>query len=418
MPSGNGHHMTVRKENHLSRSVRMAAGLFLRHAPLTVILLLGSSIPLRAQIELAGQASSALLRSDDHQSQYAYDHGKTTFSWRLDLFGNAMISDDVSFHSSLRLYQDQSYHVDLFDLSFTHATALNLTVDVGEIELPVGNLAERRFPMKNPFYNLPLMNEHYTSLRSSNYSLWPYDARYASAGDGIRLLDRGLYDLGVKVSGSFGIADLSLAVINGTVSSTSVYANGGLNGNSADRFGFILRIAATPVTGFTFGTSLADGHLSSAQVPLYTSAGYQYGVFNQYLLEADAEYAVGHLVLDGQFIDNVWHFDDGITDDLKALGYSFEGSYTFVPRCSVSLRVGGIFFNSINEGIPVAYDSLVYYRHYSGQWDHTVTRIEAAFGYRLTREALLKIIYHWDDSIGLTPDPLEQLLILQAVVSF
>ncbi len=401
--------LCIRAENRLSSAGDSLSLAIFASALVTIVM----TANLPAQVMFNGQASSALIKSDDQQSQYSYNHGKTTFNWRLDLFGNILIDENITFRSSLRLYQDQSMRVDLFDLSISHISSLDFTLDMGEIELPLGNLGERRFPMKNPFYNLPLINEHYTSLRSSDYAPWPYGNQYAASGNGVRLLDRGLYDLGMKLSGSFGISDVSLAIINGSPSTTSVYTSGGLN--SGDQFGFIGRVAVTPSTGLTMGLSFGTGRLNAAPSVRLTANGYNNATLRQYLLAADIDYSIGHLVLDGMLIDNVWRYDNTALDDLKAIGYSFEATYTFAPRFSASARVGGIAFSTIHEILPVTDDSLALY---DGQWDHTVMRFEGALGYRLSREALMKLIYHLDDTYGLQPEPLEHIVILQLVVSF
>ena len=100
----------------------------------------------------------------------------------LDLFADAAISDHIFFLSNVRMVQDQIVHVDLFSVKFTDLSPADFNIEAGEIDLPFGNLGERRFPRTNPFYTLPLLHEHLTSLRSSNYGLFTYDSRYTSAG--------------------------------------------------------------------------------------------------------------------------------------------------------------------------------------------------------------------------------------------
>jgi hypothetical protein len=372
-----------------------------------------------AQLRLTGQASPAYIKSDDGYSQYITDAGRATFAWRLDLFADAAISDNVFFLSNLRIVQDQIFHIDLLALKLTDIAGTGVNVEAGEIDLPFGSLGERRFPKNNPFYRLPLLHEHLTTLRSSNYQLWIPDARYTRAGDGIRLVDQGLYDVGAKLYGGVGIFDYWVAVINGMVSATSTYStNYGLSGlNSKKGLGTIIRIAATPMTGLTIGSSYATGAFLDEYggTDVYGTA-YHSSDIRQHALEADVDFSIEHLRLYAEGIYNVWTFTDLLGSDLTALGYSIEGEYTVVPRVTVAARAGELFFNTIDALIPGLYGAGPY--AYSGRWDHNVLRIEGALGYRVERAVLVKAVYESNTALGVTEDPPDNTLVIQAVVSF
>jgi hypothetical protein len=373
-----------------------------------IILWACQALQLNAQMNLGAQASAAFVKSGGGSSQYAYNGGRGTFTWRGDLFATVLASEHITFQSTLRLLPDQILHVDLFSVRFADVTPLHLSMEAGEIELPVGNLAERRFPMKNPFLDLPLINEHLTALRSSDYQLWPYDARYTSSGIGVRILDQGLYDRGAKLSGTIGILEYTLALINGTVSATSTYSAQGLS--ASNRLGKIVRLAGTPMIGLTVGVSYADGVLSTNQL----SASYT-GTYPQHLVESDVEYSWGYFSLFGQAVYNQWGFQELYGNTLVVKGISVEGTYKLLPRMTIAARAGGMLFSTIEAELPGPNDSSVYY---SGRWDHDVVRLEAALSYRLSRESLLKFVYEWNRTAGLSPDAVEQLVAVQTVISF
>lgn len=364
------------------------------------------------QLQLGGQASPAFVKSDAGSSQYIVDEGRATFAWRFDLFADAEISDHIFFYSNVRMIQDQVLHVDRFSVKFADLTPAGFNIEAGEIDLPFGNLGERRFPRTNPFYNLPLLHEHLTSLRSSNYTLWPLDSRYTSTGDGVRILDQGLYDVGVKVYGGLGIFDYWVSLTNGMVSATSTYSTSyGSSGlNSKKGLGAIFRLAATPITGLTIGSSYATGPF------LPESGSYLYGVqyvtsdIQQHAVEGDIDFSLEHFSLYGEVVRNVWKFYDVHGYDLTATGYSVEARYTVIPRVTLAARAGEIFFNDILVGdlYPPLYI----------KWDRDILRIEGALGYRLDRSALVKLIYVSNTAIGVTEDPPDNSLIIQAVVSF
>ena len=199
---------------------------------------------LTAQIQVSGQASAGFLKANDGESQYAFNDGKGTFVWRLDLFGDAIVTDNITFLSNFRILQDQVPHIDLLAIRASDIGETGISLQAGQIDIPFGNLGEQRFPKQNPFFDLPLINEHITTLCESDYKVWTLNPEYQIAGNGVSLLDQGLYDLGVKAYGSIGILDYSVALINGMISTTGTYSPNGLDPHNG--FGKVLRLAITP----------------------------------------------------------------------------------------------------------------------------------------------------------------------------
>ncbi len=312
------------------------------------------------------------------------------------------------------MLQDQVVHVDLFSLKFADLTPAEFNIEAGEIDLPFGNLGERRFPKTNPFYNLPLLHEHLTSLRSSNYELWPGDSRYRAAGDGIRILDQGLYDLGVKLYGGLGMFDYWVALTNGMLSATSTYSsNYGSSGLNAKRgLGTIVRLAATPVTALTIGSAYATGPFLKEYSSTLYGLFYNTDDIRQHAIEGDVEFTMEHFSLYAEVVYNTWTFHDVLGSNLNATGYSVEWRYTPVPRVTLGARAGEIFFNTIQLPLPLLYGPYLF------KWDRDILRIEGALGYRLDRSALVKLIYMSNTAIGVTEDPPDNSLIIQAVVNF
>lgn len=379
------------------------------------LLLAALSASAPAQLNVAGQASAHLLKAQRSGSQYSVDDGRATFGWRLDLFADAEISDRIFFLSNFRVMQDQDIHIDLFALRFTGLAGQALNAEIGQIDPPFGALGERRFPKSNPFFSLPLGREHLTTLCRSDYKLWLFDSRHSSAGDGVRLIEGSLYDLGVKAFGRFGIVEYAVALTNGAPSSGGSYSPGGLNSNRG--FGKYARVALSPVTGLTAGVSYSRGpFLPSGADPSYGGSyagGYDPAEYFQELVGADLEYSIGHVEFTAEGFHNRWAFANEYGSDLTATGFSGEVRFVPATRLSLAARVGGIFFNRINgivygpQYLPVSYD---------GPWDRDIVRIEGAAGYRITREALVKIIYQHNRMKG--TDPTDDQGVVQLVVSF
>jgi hypothetical protein len=365
-------------------------------------------------VQVGGQASTAFIKSGDSLSQNNYNGGRATLAWRLDLFTDVLLSEEITFRGTVRILQDGIVHVDRFSIEAGDLTPLHLTLEAGELDLPVGRLGEHRYPMRNPFLQLPLMNEHITTLRSSDYQLWPFDTKYSGAGNGVRLLDQGLYDIGARLSGSFGILDLSAAVFNGTPGRTTAYYGSGLN--STGELGAAGQVGLTPVTGLTVSGSYAHGLLAHSAL---TSNGYGSttgaGTIPQDLAEADVSFEAGHLTIYAEGIYNSWDLNDRYGQKFTATGYSVEAAYTIFPRVSLAGRAGGLFFNSITANITGPLSVPVYF---DDRWDMNTARYEGAILIRVTRESLMKIVYQTTVIAGADPGETDRLGALQFVVRF
>jgi hypothetical protein len=373
------------------------------------------ALPAGAQVNISGQASAALLKTGAGPSQYVYNNGRETFTWRLDLFADALLSEHISLAGNFRMLQDEQPNIDLLALRIAEVASTPLSLEVGKIDIPFGNLGARRYPKTNPFLSLPLMREHLTSLRSSAYQLWTADSRYTSSGDGVRLLDQGLYDLGVKAYASAGIFDLYAALTNGTVSATSGYYKGGLNTHHG--FGKTFRLAATPAMGLTVGASYAFGPFMN-DVTAYGGAYDAYDPLDhqQQTFGADLDFSYGYLSCYGELVHNIWNTGDLFGSDLTATGYSFEAAYILTPRLTVAARAGGLVFNTISTTL---YQGGYLPAPYAGTWDRNVFRLEGAVGYRLSREVLVKIVYQWNKTMNNVPqDPHDDLFGIQTAASF
>jgi hypothetical protein len=379
-------------------------------------LLVLAAAPAPGQVNVSGQASAAFINSGDAHTQYAVNNGRPTFAWRADLFFDAEITDDIVFLSNLRMTQAQRLRVDLFALRFTGFAGSYLNAEAGLIDVPFGNLGDRRFPKTNPFISLPFGREHLTSLRSSEYTLWMSDGSYTAAGDGVPVIDGALYDAGVKLYGTAGILDYAVAVINGSISSTYSYAEGGYNDNGG--LSVSGRVAITPATGLTIGLSAATGQFMSDDAVAYYG-----GVATtppdpadhlQRIAALDFEYAYGHFTMYAEGFFNRWEFSEKYGTDLDAAGVSAELRYVPAARFSLAARIGTIAFNELPGAGDPGYAGTIP----GATWDHNVLRLEGAAGYRFTREVLLKAVYQHVTTYGLPTDPYDDSAALQIVASF
>ncbi|TAK58123.1 MAG: hypothetical protein EPO24_08865 [Bacteroidetes bacterium] len=360
-----------------------------------------------AQIFVSGQASASYLQSGEALSRYTVNEGRGTFAWRLDVFADAIISENLKFYSNIRITEEQRLNIDLLKLRVTDIAGLGLNANIGKIFIPFGSLGERRYPKQNPFFHLPLMNEHITTLALSDYSLHTLDPMQVISGNGFRLLDYGLYDAGISLDGSVGKIEYALALINGAVSATSSYTASGLNNNQG--FGSVAHIAYVPSEEFSLGGSFGYGPFISENNP----QGEDPNHYPQRITGIDISYSLGYFSFFGEAIYNNWMFDD--EPDLNAFAYSAEIHYTIIPRILCAVRVGGIRFNEITADV---YSQDGTYGTYTGTWDDIVVRYETALQYRIEKDALIKLVYEIYSTYGNFGDPSDNLLVLQTVFGF
>ena len=143
--------------------------------------------------------------------------------------------------------------------------------------------------------------------------------------------------------------------------------------------------------------------------------------YPQHIVMGDVDFSTGYFTMYGQVGYNVWDFDNADQDnrkishsDLKAFAYSVEATYAITPRLTLAARAGGLLFNTIDDSVPT-FSGLV---HYSGHWDRDEFRLETALNIHLSRELLLKAVYEWNRTYDVSQDPLDDVFILQSVVSF
>ena len=395
----------------------------MKRASVCLLFFLARAPALLAQLHISGEAATAFVKANDGESQYSFDAGRGSFAWRLDLFSDALVTDDITFLSNFRMGQDQVPHIDLMALRVADIAESGISLQAGEIDVPFGNLSEDRFPKENPFFDLPLMNEHVTSLCRSDYKIWTLNPEYQIVGDGVRLIDQGLYDLGVKVYGSVGILTYSVALTNGMISTTGTYSPDGLN--SHHELGKVVRLALTPMTGLTIGASYAAGPYMNDQSETIndpdspspdTSAffGISPDDYLQRIIGGDLEYSLGHFAFSGEVVGNTWQYLNGM--DLKAFGYSAMVRYAFTPRLAAAFRGGGLMFNTIH-GVK---ELNAFFRPvlYTGKWDHDVFRLEGAVAYKIDQALLFKAGYEINRTYDLPKDPVDNVLFLQSVLSF
>jgi hypothetical protein len=377
-----------------------------RHLPSILAVLFFVTGSAKAQFAVTGEASVNLLDASGSFTARLPNGGNPSFGWRLDLFGDAIVSDNVSFISNLRVFQNEDPAFDFLAVRVTDIIPVLLNLQVGKFDLPFGNLGERRFNSRNPLYSLPMLYEYGTALSATPVTLQDVLAR-RGGGTGMRLLDFGMYDIGAMIYGSWGPVGYAVAVSNGTVSATS----GRLQNTNAD-FGKVVRLTWTPMQEIVLGASGAWGAYPTPGTtpstypddPVISTAGSE----QQRTAEADIEFNTGHLSVFAQGVYGSWDvpFETRPGErDLSMIGWYGEVKYTFMPRLFGAVRASGLRFSDVE------YQGATY------RWDRNVQEYEAGIGYAFARNVLSKLVYRHTFPNG-GGGPQANLAVTQIVVRF
>ena len=352
-----------------------------------------------AQVQLSGQLSVSVAKSDRSQTPRVVNKGIPTFGWRSDLFVDASVAENVFALANFRVFDDENIWIDYAAIRMTNVTALDLNFQVGKFDMPFGNLGDRRFPEKNFLFGLPIIYEYRTSLPNQVVTQTEL-LNNRGRGAGMRLIDVGVYDIGAMVFGEAGRLHYALAISNGTISSTN---NRSLNTNND--FNKVLRLAYTPMMGVTIGVagSMA-AYLPNEGKPI--PRGKSSGEYIQTIGEVDLEFARDRFIFYGQGVYSEWDVPLDTKDEkLSVIGYTAEAKYTWIPRFYTAARVSGLRFSQLEiAGVQ-------------RRWDYDMFEAEAGIGYFVDRNAVVKLVRRETRTLGIT-DPHDNLTVLQFAVAF
>ncbi len=252
----------------------------------------------------------------------------------------------------------------------------------GRIPPAFGAFARRAYGTDNIVIGYPLAYQYLTSLRS--------DAAPAVGDDLLRMRGRGWrssfpigrqvpepgvplvsgfrWDTGVGAAWANPRLQVSAALTNGTLSNPRVGDDNGGKQLSG-------RVAATPIVGLVLGASGAAGNWLARGLPGDGSG-------QQRAFGADAEYSRDHWIVRGELVFSRWALPLPLppshTTAVSALGRWVEGRYRLTPRIFIAGRLDRLGFSTL-QGSTAALP-----------WDAPVARAEAAAGYSLRRNLVVR----------------------------
>lgn len=258
-------------------------------------------------------------------------------------------------------------------------------VQVGRFASPFGSYALRHLTPADPFLRPPLGYDYRTvmsrNLAPANEALlleWRHATEFFRK-PGVPPVWDVPYQWGAMIFGQLGPFDARVAALNSSPSSDPEAW-----GFDADRFSdpsWVAAVRTRPTAEFDVGLSWSKGPwmepLTGGSIGPPEPGGRPPGYrdFDQEIVSVDVAYARGPVTLRAEAMLDRWEVPN-VVDRPTERVYHLEVQSDLAAGFSVAGRVGHIDFRPLDDGAGAA-----------RPWDHDVTRLEAAVGYRLARNA-------------------------------
>lgn len=333
-----------------------------------------STLTVRGTLDVTGHGRSEALDLDGTAiGDSPYD------PYRLRLFTEAQVAPGIQVYAQSLL--DES-HYELAEgayVMFTPWEGRDAHLLAGKIPFAIGTWEPRSYSNKNPLIGAPLLYSYYTSLVPWAPA-FTADAQRAKAGGGWMLSSIGMttawdgwWDAGVMAQGSAHPIEYALAATQGTPSAPAP------GRDPSPGNGWSGRLGVAPTAGLRLGVSGATGPYLPDGAAYAVPAGHEVKDYRQDLLMSDFEWQGGRIELRGEGALNAWGTPSLGTLRVRS-GYA-ELRAGLGAAAWFAARVEGMRFSHFATSTGDA------------PWDDDVDRVEAGLGYRLDRNALVKLVY-------------------------
>jgi hypothetical protein len=407
----------------------------------------------QSKIDVGGIVTMNYVAVDDGQSPLRHNDGLSSFELIGDLFLSVRISDEAS--AFLELETVRGWNVQLYAGALTYRLdGDRLKIEAGKFVAPFGNFLPRRFAPQNFLYGFPLHYEYRTGLATDdvpetnlellaargtgrgNYAgtgalLSHHELRFKeqirrqrpfanvdrspertatghiiTGSDGVKLVAKQAYLTGVQLFGKLGWFGYSLGLANGALSNPTDM--------SLTRRPMVFgRVHVQPMIGLALGVAAASGNYLNHSLVQSRHADLQPEEYRHTIAGADIEYSRGYFVFFGEGAFSRWK-SPYLDESLDAVAFSAEGRYKILPRLYIAVRYGQIDFSEITDAQDMDADGSLL-----EPWEFPIRRFEAAIGYNLSRQAIIKAVWQNNRTTG-DPlgDPADNLAAIQMAVFY
>ncbi|MCH7939684.1 MAG: hypothetical protein IID13_08055 [Candidatus Marinimicrobia bacterium] len=366
----------------------------MRRLAILLLIILAGLAPLShlcAQLTWSGDVAVLIKGLDRHLIENQNFRGDDPFhEIRVRLFPRHWVNDRIAFFGEL-LYDnglnDAALRVNgayVVINSLLEYQGVNLKA--GLIPSPFGNYSLRSTYFNlNPLIGVPLM-WHYrtpmpTDMYPTNEFLHKEKVKTNAAGYAPIGYDA-CWDTGVELFGDLGRLEYSLALTDGAMSSPGASANDGRQ--------LMARLGLNLTAGSRLGFSVARGpHFWPLAADMDTLGYKRVEEFQATVIGVYAQYIINHLQFYGELVRSTWEAPQAYLAEGQAhadAGY-LEGRYDFLVRWYLAARLDFIAYSLIYN--PAASKD--------EPWGDDLLRLETGLGYRLSREAIVKLVYQKND---------------------
>ena len=361
----------------------------MRRLTILLLIILAGLAPLShlcAQLTWSGDVAVLVKGLDRHLTENQNFRGDDPFNEiRLRLFPRHWVNDRIAFFGELLYDNGTALRVNgayVVINSLLEYQGINLKA--GLIPSPFGNYSLRSTYFNlNPLIGIPLMWQYRTPMLTNEYptnEALHLEKVKAKAGYGNAPIGYdACWETGVELFGDLGRLEYSLALTDGAMSSPGASANNGRQ--------LMARLGLNFTAGSRLGFSVARGpHFvpSAATDDFPRVEDFQATVAGVY-----AQFIVNHLQLYGELVRSTWEAPQAYLTEGQAhadAGY-LEGRYDFLVRWYLAARLDFITYSLIDN--PAAGKD--------EPWGDDLLRLETGLGYRLSREAIVKLVYQKND---------------------
>ena len=272
----------------------------------------------------------------------------------------------------------------------------NYSISAGRFISPIGIYSKRNLTIDRTFYDFPLIYSYFVNI-SDRRGHWPQAGvsgdDYYSGDTGLSTIYFGGYSTGILLNWLLMEDKLNLetAITSVAPASTENYTN---LANAA----ILAHLTYTPNISWQLGLSVSHGSFMQSDevndIPRINNALEQY---RQTLIGVDLKFGLGFWELTGEamlahwkvpYYNNLsgWEYNgtELVEYNLSNAGMNIDLKYEppMIPGSYIAFRADKLLFLEENAS---SYGP-------SYRWDDDVTRLSAAFGYKLSRNVVFKIV--------------------------
>ncbi len=302
---------------------------------------------------------------------------------RAKWFVNSWINED--FGAFMKLLYDGGIHNNYDDkiridgAYFLWRINDRLNYKAGRIQSTLGLFPDRYYFEKNNLIGVPLMYSYRLGLPRNE--VISNDDLVANRGTnkGVNIIYEACWNEGFEIFGDFSSFEYKAAVTDGSLSNPTSRSNDGFQYMAQINFKYEpgLRVGV----GYGYTSYLNDNAADYVQVEDtygYGTADIKDEDYKSQIINAVFEYSANYFEVLSEFV-NIWYHSGYDKKKIGLNSYYIEGKYKFSPRIYGAKSFDQVMFEEIE--LPNGSKET---------WDYNISRIEAGFGYKITRKSILK----------------------------